>query len=161
MTRKLSLPRTLRLADHVRPQNIRTKLRARAREEVIEELSGLLGLDPRPRRLLLETLLARESLGSTGIGKGIAIPHGRSVVVSRLMIACGRSEEGIDFDSPDGKPVELFFLIAAPPTEVQSVYHPALARVVELVREQKTRNLLLAAGDPEAFWEVLHKAEGD
>lgn len=161
MTRKLSPPRALRLAEHFRPQNIRIKLRAQTRDDVIEELTGLLGLDPRPRRLILETLLARESLGSTGIGKGIAIPHGRSVVVSRLMIACGRSEDGIEYDAPDGKPVQLFFLIAAPPTEVQNVYHPALARVVEIVREQRTRNLLLTVADAEAFWETLQKAEGE
>jgi len=158
MSRRVSPPRPLELTSFLRPQNIKIKLRSQDPEGVLEELVALLPLEPRPRRLLVEMLRERETLGSTGIGKGVAIPHGRSVVINRLQIACGRSEEGIDYDAPDGKPVNLFFLIAAPPIEVGNLYHPALAKVVELVRDQKTRNNLMNVETSEAFWEIVQGA---
>jgi len=130
-------------------------LRSKSRDGVLEELVNLFPLEPRPRALLLDMLKQREKLGSTSVGKGVAIPHGRSVVVSRLMIACGRTEEGVDWDSADGKPVSLFFAIAAPPIEVGNLYHPTLARVVELVRDAGLRKRLLAAADAETFWQVI------
>jgi mannitol/fructose-specific phosphotransferase system IIA component (Ntr-type) len=158
MARKAA-PRVLRLTEFLRPQHIKTKLRSSDKDGVLEELVNLLPLEKRPRALLLEMLRERENVGSTSIGRGVAIPHGRSVVISRLLIACGRSDDGIDFDSADGKPVHLFFLIAAPPIEVGNLYHPALAKVVELVRDARLRKSLLAAEDAEAFWEIIHQAE--
>lgn len=157
MSRRVSPPRPLELTSFLRPQNIKLKLRSQDRDGVLEELVSLLTLETRPRRLLLEMLREREALGSTGIGKGVAIPHGRSVVINRLQIACGRSEAGVDFEAPDGKPVNLFFLIAAPPIEVGNLYHPALAKVVELVRDQKTRNNLMKVETAEAFWETVQQ----
>ena len=155
MARKTPAPRPLRLTDYVRPQNIKLKLRSTTKDGVLEELVNLLPLDPRPRHLLLDMLRQREKLGSTSIGRGVAIPHGRSVVISRLMIAAGRSEAGIEFDSADGKPVQLFFLIAAPPIEVGNLYHPALAKVVELVRDARNRKLLMTTADAQEFWQTI------
>jgi len=149
--------RPLKLTEFLRPQHIKLKLRSNSRDGVLEELVNLLPLEPRPRALLLDMLKQREKLGSTSIGKGVAIPHGRSVVVSRLMIACGRADEGVDWDSADGKPVNLFFAIAAPPIEVGNLYHPTLARVVELVRDTAVRKRLLSAADPEAFWQIVEE----
>jgi PTS system nitrogen regulatory IIA component len=159
MARKAA-PRVLRLTEFLRPQHIKVKLRSTDKDGLLEELVNLLPLERRPRALLLDMLRDREKLGSTSIGRGVAIPHGRSVVVSRLMIACGRAEAGIDFDSADGKPVQLFFLIAAPPIEVGNLYHPALAKVVEVVRDHRVRKSLLAAPDAETFWEIIRQAEG-
>src|SRR5262245_16751624 len=67
--------------------------------------------------ILLKTLLEREKLGSTGLEKGIAVPHSRSMMVDKLTLLFARAPEGIDFDAIDGKPVELIFLILAPPVD--------------------------------------------
>jgi PTS system nitrogen regulatory IIA component len=163
MARRDSPAKPLRLTEYLRPQHIKLKLRSRSRDGVLEELVNLFPLEPRPRALLLDMLKQREKLGSTSIGKGVAIPHGRSVVVSRLMIACGRSDDGVEWDSADGKPVNLFFAIAAPPIEVGNLYHPTLARVVELARDQAVRKRLLSAEDADTFWQAVQEEgeEGD
>lgn len=162
MAKREAPPRSQKLSEFLRPQHIKLPLVSTTRDGVLEELVGVLPLEPRPRALLLEMLQQREKLGSTSIGKGIAIPHGRSVVISRLLIACGRSEKGVDWDATDGKPVNLFFAIAAPPIEVGNLYHPTLARVVELVRDATVRKRLMTAPDAEAFWRVVdEESAGD
>jgi mannitol/fructose-specific phosphotransferase system IIA component (Ntr-type) len=119
-------------------------LQSSTKSEVIEELlqplirSGTL----RDREIVLDMLIRREQLGSTGIGKGIAIPHGRSVAVPDLQVVFGRSEKGVDFDAEDGKPATLFFLIVAPPQDKQSNYLPLLGKIVELVKDKKSRDRL-------------------
>lgn len=105
------------------------------------------GKDVRDPDLLLEMLERRESLGSTGIGKGVAIPHGRSLAVVHLKVVFGRSEKGIDFDAIDGKPVRLFFLIVAPPQDERNEYLPLLGRIAELVKDKKVRDRLLKVTD--------------
>lgn len=117
------------------------------KNEVLEELlqplvrSGCL----RDRRVVLDMLIRREQLGSTGIGKGVAIPHGRSVAVPEMQVVFGRSESGVDFDAVDGKPATLFFLIVAPPQDKQNYYLPLLGKVVELVKDKKSRDRLFKA----------------
>ena len=93
--------------------------------------------------LLLETLKKRETLGSTGLGKQIAIPHCRTLTVSELLIVIGYSKEGIDWLAFDRKPVRLFFLIIAPPQEKQNIYLPVLGKICELIRDNKLRKNLL------------------
>ena len=93
--------------------------------------------------LLLETLKKRETLGSTGLGKQIAIPHCRTLTVSELLIVIGYSKEGIDWQAFDRKPVRLFFLIIAPPQEKQNIYLPVLGKICELIRDNKLRKNLL------------------
>ncbi|MBC7187006.1 MAG: PTS sugar transporter subunit IIA [Calditrichaeota bacterium] len=135
-------------------------MRAKNKDEVLEELldtfvrEGLI----RNRAIVLEMLHKRESLGSTGIGKGVAIPHGRSTAVPDVSIAFGRSAAPIDFDSIDGKPAQLFFMVLAPPQELNSRYLPALGRLVELVNESKNRKRLLAA---ESFAEFVAVIKGE
>src|SRR3989449_11349911 len=85
---------------------------------------GLLKLDDKADATLYKMLRRRETLGSTGIGQGIAIPHCRSLVVNRLRVAFGRKLDGIDFKAIDDKPVHYFFLIVAPPLEVSNQYLP-------------------------------------
>ena len=113
----------------------------------------------RNANIVLETLRMREKLGSTGIGKGVAIPHGRSSVTKALILLFARSEKGIDFDAVDGKPVHLFFMILAPHVEKDSLYLPLLGKIVEVTREAAARKRLLKAADMKAVTDVLLKAE--
>ncbi|NIP59870.1 MAG: PTS transporter subunit EIIA, partial [Gemmatimonadetes bacterium] len=92
------------------------------KDEILKELISLLELDEKSEAILFKTLKRRENLGSTGIGKGIAIPHCRSLVVNRLRLAYGRKVDGVDFKAIDGEPVYNFFLIVAPPLEVSNQY---------------------------------------
>jgi PTS system nitrogen regulatory IIA component len=94
-------------------------------------------------KILLHTLLEREKLGSTGIGDSIAIPHSRSLMVPRLTLLFARSKKGINFDSVDGKPVHLIFLIVAPPQDEGNKYLPLLGKLIELVKDKKNRNTML------------------
>jgi fructose-specific phosphotransferase system IIA component len=135
------------------------ELSAQKKESVLQELlkpltdhSLLQSAD-----LIFETLKQRELLGSTGIGKGIAIPHCRSTVVSELLLVIGRSEQGILFDSVDKKPVHLFFLIIAPPIDESNQYLPLLGKLVESVRDSKRRKELLKAEHFDQFKQIFLK----
>ena len=113
----------------------------------------------RNENIVLETLRMREKLGSTGIGKGVAIPHGRSSVSKDLILLFARSVNGIDFDAVDGKPVHLFFMILAPHIEKNSLYLPLLGKIVEVTRDAAVRRRLMKAADMAAVTGVLLKAE--
>jgi len=106
---------------------------------------------------VLDMLHQRERLGSTGIGKGIAIPHGRTTSVFEIMIAFGKSKEGIDYDSIDGKPVHLVFMIIAPPQDENNMYLPILGKMVEILSKSKNRNKLIDAESFSEFIEVIEK----
>jgi PTS system nitrogen regulatory IIA component len=93
---------------------------------------------------LIEILLERESLGSTGIGDGVAIPHGKSKEAKRLLASFGRSVTGVDFQSMDGKPTYLFFLLVAPENSA-GIHLKALARISRLMKENALRKRLLDA----------------
>src|SRR5215210_5689268 len=101
----------MQLKDLLAPDAVNLRLTGAQRDRVLTELVGLLGLDQRASAAVLRVLQRREGLGSTGIGRGIAIPHGRSLAVSRLRLAYGRHHRGIDYQAIDGKPVHSFFLI--------------------------------------------------
>jgi nitrogen PTS system EIIA component len=128
-------------------------LKSTTKDDVIEELvrplvaSGIL----RNVNLVLETLKKRETLGSTGIGKGVAIPHCRTLAVSKIQIVCGVSSKGIDYAATDKKKVNLFFLILAPPHDEANRYLPILGTLVERIRDSKTRQALIGAKDYSTF----------
>lgn len=96
----------------------------------------------RNRNIVSEMLRRRETLGSTGIGHGIAIPHGRSTAVPEVMIAFGRSDKGISWEAIDGKPVHLIFLVLAPPQEQDNRYLPILGGLVEFLSDSRQREKL-------------------
>ncbi len=96
---------------------------------------GLLHLDEKSDAMLYKMLKRRETLGSTGIGQNIAIPHCRSLVVSQLRVAFGRKPEGLDFGAIDSQPVHYFFLIVAPPLEVSNQYLPVLGKIAQFAKE--------------------------
>ena len=107
--------------------------------------------------MLFKMLKRRENLGSTGIGRGIAIPHCRSLVVSKLRVAFGRKSVGVDFKAIDDKPVFFFFLIVAPPLEVSNQYLPVLGKIAQFSKEMDVPERLLKLKQPREFMELLQE----
>ena len=106
---------------------------------------------------VLESLEAREALGSTGFGRGVAIPHCRSLVVNRLRVAFGRKTDGVDFKAIDDKPVNFFFLIVAPPLEVSNQYLPVLGKIAQFSKESDVPGRLLEISSPAEFMALLEE----
>ncbi|GAC1649717.1 MAG: PTS sugar transporter subunit IIA [Gemmatimonadaceae bacterium] len=130
-------------------------LKGNAKDEVLRELIALLKLDEKSDGMLFKMLKRRENLGSTGIGRGIAIPHCRSLVVSKLRVAFGRKPQGVDFKAIDEKPVNFFFLIVAPPLEVSNQYLPVLGKIAQFSKEADVPQRLLSLNQPAQFLELL------
>lgn len=145
----------MRLREFFTPERVDLHLDGGSRNEILEALVGLLGLDERARTVLSRTLRRRESLGSTGIGRGIAIPHCRSLVVTRLHMAYGRRLKGVDFGSIDNRPARHFFLIVAPPLEVAGRYLPALGRIAQFAKERDVPDRLAALKSATEFFGLL------
>lgn len=108
-------------------------------------------------KIVLEALKKRESLGSTGIGKSLAVPHGRTTVTDSLTVLYARSVEGIPWESLDDKPVHFIFLILAPHQERENHYLPLLGKVAEFARDVTVRRKLLKVDTHEALLEVLNE----
>jgi len=136
---------SVRLIDFISAESIGLSLAATEKDHLFEEMIELLPLRQSERRLALEVLRQREAVGSTGIGMGIAIPHCRSTIFGRPMLAFGRSAKGITFQAVDRKKVHLVFLIVSPPVEVTNVYHRVLAAIVNATKEEHYRKRLLGA----------------
>jgi mannitol/fructose-specific phosphotransferase system IIA component (Ntr-type) len=135
-------------------------VRARTKSGVLKELAAVLAADEEIRHadVLLEALEAREKLGSTGIGKEVAIPHSRTLSVPRLKALVARSKKGIDWGAPDGKPVKIIFLVVAPPQERTNRYLPLLGGLVGAMQKKKGRDGILAANTFEELEGVLEEA---
>ncbi|HVZ47720.1 MAG TPA: PTS sugar transporter subunit IIA [Gemmatimonadaceae bacterium] len=127
------------------------------KDDVLKELISLLGLDEKNEAMLFKMLKRRENLGSTGIGRGIAIPHCRSLVVNKLRVAFGRKREGVDFKAIDDKPVYFFFLIVAPPLEVSNQYLPVLGKIAQFSKDPEVPERLLKITQPAEFMALLNE----
>ena len=123
----------------------------------MKELISTLGLDEKSEAVLYKMLKRRENLGSTGIGKGIAIPHCRSLVVNRLRVAFGRKAEGLDFRAIDDQPVYNIFLIVAPPLEVSNQYLPVLGKIAQFAKEPDVPDRLADLHKPDDFLRLLEE----
>jgi mannitol/fructose-specific phosphotransferase system IIA component (Ntr-type) len=128
-----------------------------SKDEILKELIALLKLDEKSEGMLYKMLKRRENLGSTGIGRGIAIPHCRSLVVSKLRVAFGRKADGVDFRAIDEKPVNFFFLIVAPPLEVSNQYLPVLGKIAQFSKEPDVPERLFALTEPQQFLALLEE----
>jgi mannitol/fructose-specific phosphotransferase system IIA component (Ntr-type) len=148
---------SLQLRDFFSPDAISFDLQANGKDAVLAELVGLLGLDGRAADTLLRVIHRREGLGSTGVGRGIAIPHSRSLIVSRLRLAYGHHGGGLEFQAIDGKPVHDFFLIVAPPLEVSNQYLPVLGRIAQFAKEPDVPERLAALTSPDEFFRLLEE----
>jgi nitrogen PTS system EIIA component len=132
-------------------------LNAEGKDDLLKELIALLGVDEKSQGILFKMLKRRENLGSTGIGKAIAIPHCRSLVVNRLRVAFGRKPAGVDFKAIDDQPVKYFFLIVAPPLEVSNQYLPVLGRIAQFSKEQDVADRLDQLSTPAEFLALLQE----
>ena len=128
------------------------------KEDVIRELVGLLAkagsIKERDVAKLVQILMKRESLGSTGIGQGVAIPHGKADCVDRLVAAFGVSRGGVSFDALDGEPVTLFFLLVAP-EDSAGPHLKALARISRLLKDKHFRDSLRVAKDEKTLAKII------
>ncbi|MDT8369895.1 MAG: PTS sugar transporter subunit IIA [Longimicrobiales bacterium] len=145
----------MKLRDFFTPETVVLDLAAGGKDELLRELVATLALDENSEEILFKTIKRRENLGSTGIGKGIAIPHCRSLVVNRLHLVYGRKVEGVEFNAIDKAPVHHLFLIVAPPLEVSNQYLPVLGRIAQFAKDPEVPRQLLEIDSPEAFLELL------
>ncbi len=136
---------------------VKLELEGTTKDEVLKELISLLKLDEKAEGMLFKMLKRRENLGSTGIGRGIAIPHCRSLVVNRLRVAFGRKSTGLDFKAIDDKPVHFMFLIVAPPLEVSNQYLPVLGKIAQFSKEADVPQRLLTLPTPADFMALLEE----
>src|SRR3954454_11029886 len=136
---------------------IQLNLQGTTKDDVLKELIALLKLDEKSDGMLFKMLKRRENLGPTGIGRGIAIPHCRSLVVNRLRVASGRKASGVDFKAIDEKPVNFFFLIVAPPLEVSNQYLPVLGKIAQFSKEPDVPTRLMELTQPRQFIELLEE----
>jgi fructose-specific phosphotransferase system IIA component len=141
-------------------ERIRIPLRATTKDELLEELVNVCAdcNDIADRQDVLRAVREREAVLSTGIGHGVAIPHGKSAAVSELRMAAGRSAAPVDFDALDGEPVSLFFLLVGPESAA-GPHIKALSRISRLVRQDEVRQRLIAAQSAEEFLQALQEAE--
>ena len=145
----------MKLRDFFENGSVELDLAGDSKDDILKELVGLLDLDDGSRAILYKTLKRRENLGSTGIGKNIAIPHCRSLVVNKLRLAYGRKPSGLDFNSIDGEPVRHFFLIVAPPLEVSNQYLPVLGKIAQFAKDPDVPQLLSEISSPDEFLHLL------
>jgi mannitol/fructose-specific phosphotransferase system IIA component (Ntr-type) len=134
-------------------------LQGTSKDEILKELIQLLRLDVKNEGILFKMLKRRENLGSTGIGKGIAIPHCRSLVVEQLRVAFGRKPAGVDFTAIDNQPVYNFFLIVAPPLEVSNQYLPVLGKLAQFAKERDITNRLRDIQSPDQFIRLIEDSD--
>lgn len=152
----------MKLTDYLTTKNIRIGLSGTEKEEIIEELLDIAesvypGLK---REEALEGLRKREKVGSTGVGKGVAIPHTGMKDCSRILPIIALSEQDLDYESLDGQPVRLFFMILYPENQIQ-MQLKFLARVSRLLRNDTLRESLMVCNSPEEIMDILIKYESE
>jgi PTS system nitrogen regulatory IIA component len=149
----------MKLADHLTPNLINLDLKSSTKDEILQELVWMAEVSEEHKPILLDMVMQRERLGSTGLGGSVAIPHGRSVIVNRLHLIFGFSQKGIYFKSLDKKKVYLFFLVIAPHREVSNQYLPLLGSIAKLASNQDNVEELRKATTQEGFFEILHRID--
>jgi PTS system nitrogen regulatory IIA component len=146
----------MKLADFLDRDLVLPDLAAKTKGEVLAELVAALGrklpdLDAERTRQVLQE---REHLGTTGIGEGVAIPHGKMEDLQEIVLVVGRSPKGVDFDALDFKPCTIFFLVLAP-EQVAGTHLRILATISRLLRDENFRRSFLAAADRDELWRLL------
>lgn len=146
----------MKISELLNPEAVVADIQSRDKGKVLAELTdALVASDASLQRdEVIQVLLEREKLGSTGIGDGVAIPHGKLKGIPELMLAFGRSRNGVDFDSMDGKPAHLFFLLIAPEESV-GVHLKTLARISKLLKDSAVRQRLLDAADGKDLYQII------
>lgn len=146
----------MKLGDYLDRDLVLPALRARTKADVLAELIEPIGLKnpgfdtDKAHKVLLE----REYLGTTGIGDGVAIPHGKLESLDDILLVVGRSSEGVDFEALDFKPCYIFFLVLAP-EQVAGIHLRILAHISRLLKDDHFRESFLAAESKDAIWDLL------
>ncbi len=152
----------MKIAEFLSAKAITTDLKSSKKEDVMRELVDVLieagEVEKDKRAKLIEALMVRESLGSTAIGQGVAIPHAKSEYVKELVAAFGISKKGVDFDSLDGEMVYIFFLLLAP-QDSAGPHLKALARISRLLKDKYFRDNLRAASDGNAVIKIISQED--
>jgi fructose-specific phosphotransferase system IIA component len=150
----------MRLIDILKPQNIKVPLQATTKNQAIGELVNLLAEsgDVNDPRKVLDAVLEREATRTTGIGNGLAIPHGKCTGTDNLVMAIGKAANPIDFQAIDGRPVTLIWLLSSPPDKTGPHIH-ALARISRLMTIDKFRQALAQAGSAQAVFDAIVQQE--
>jgi len=146
----------MKITDILQETSVVGTLVGRSKADVIEELAGVLARDHGEidRQRLIQALEDRERLNSTALGDGVAIPHGKLPGLKRVLAAFGRSLAGVDFQSLDGKPTHLFFLLVAP-EDSAGAHLKALARISRLLKEETFRRRLMEAPSARELFETI------
>lgn len=152
----------MHIMDYLHERAVTCNLKPQVKEGVIRELVGLLvnagSVKEKDVEQLTKILLEREALGSTGIGHGVAIPHGKSNCVKSLLLAFGISRQGLKFDSLDGEDAHLFFLLVAP-EDSAGPHLKALARISRLLKDRHFRDSLRAAKDAPGLIKLIREED--
>jgi PTS system nitrogen regulatory IIA component len=146
----------MKIVDLIRRDMVVPALQATEKRGILEELASYMaGHHPRiDRATLARVLIEREQLASTAIGEGVAIPHGKLGAVGEIVACLGRATAGVDFDSMDGQPTYLFFVLVAPESST-GAHLKALARISRVFKDPEFRRRLLAAPDAESMYHVV------
>lgn len=152
----------MKIIDLLDPECILPNLEASSKRGVLEELAAALVSGHKEINLknVVEVLLERERLGSTGIGDNIAIPHGKLPQLNRMLLAFGRSSPGVDFDSMDGKPSHLFFLLLAP-VNSSGLHLKALAKISRMLMSQGFRDSLMGSNGAENLLQLIAEKDAE
>ena len=150
----------MKIMEFLSKKAITANLKASDKEGVIRELVDLLAKadEIKNKEDLIKALLTRESLGSTGIGQGIGIPHAKSANAKNLVAAFGLSHQGVNFDSLDGEPVYIFFLLIAP-EESAGPHLKALARISRMLKDKYFREMLKKAKDEKEILRIIQEED--
>ena len=150
----------VKISNIMNEEFVNLSLESDTKERVIEEMANVVlrRKNVQDRGRFLQAILDRENLESTGIGRGIAIPHARTDAIDEMVVVFGRSKMGVDFSSLDGKPAQIFFLIVAPEKD-KSAYINVLARLSRLLRKEEFRRNLEQAQSPDKVIELIAKNE--
>jgi PTS system nitrogen regulatory IIA component len=149
----------MKILDNLKEEAIISDLQATDKKGVLQELSSVLaGISEVSQEEMVRVLLERERLGSTGIGGGIAIPHGKIQSLSSLLMGFGRSRKGVDFDAMDGKRTHLFFLLLAPEDSTGG-HLKMLARISRLLKNSVFKERLINAADGRELYAVIEKED--
>lgn len=150
----------MQLSQMMRIEFVNACLSAKGKDDVLIELLDTIikGGIPLNIDLILDILKQRENLGSTGIGEGVAIPHGKIPALNDIIVAFGRSEEGVDYHSLDGKPVHLFFLLLAPENSAGQ-HLKILAKISKMLKETSFRTKLLQAESQADLYKIIMEQE--
>ena len=146
----------MRLTEILKPANIKIPLESKTKTEAIGELVNVLAAtgDVTDPKRVLDAVLEREATRTTGIGNGLAIPHGKCNGTDHLVMAIGRPQTPIDFQAIDGRPVNLIWLLSSPPDKTGPHIH-ALARISRLMTIDKFRHALMQAKTPDEAYEII------